>query len=138
MDNSDAMTQITKAKRGRREALREELKSREYLRQIHNILESDWTGTDPAEHSTKLNAYFRLLNKTLPDAKDCPVKLKVDTSQPLFKQASSITSAVLKGEITPLEGKAVMDLLSKASSVRLDDDLEARIQKLEKEAAEDD
>lgn len=130
------MTQITKTKKARREALREELTSREYLRQIHSILESDWSESNPAEQSIRLNAYFRLLAKTLPDAKDQPLTIKVDTSGKLSEQAGAVVQAVLGGQVTPTEAAAIMNILSKASSIRLDDDLEARIQKLEEEAAE--
>ena len=53
----------------RRESLREELKSREYLRQIHDLLSKDWDAARVAETKAKLDAYFRLLSKTLPDVK---------------------------------------------------------------------
>ena len=57
----------------RKEALREELKSREYLRQIHGLLDRDWDSARVAETKAKLDAYFRLLNKTLPDVKSVEV-----------------------------------------------------------------
>lgn len=66
----------------RREALRDELKSREYIRQAHIILGKDW-GDKVAEYNGKLNGYFKLLNKTLPDLKavelDVNGKLGFDT-----------------------------------------------------------
>ena len=60
----------------RREALREELQSREYIRQAHAILEKDYMKEEPERRETaireanmKLGGYFKLLNKTLPDLK---------------------------------------------------------------------
>lgn len=53
----------------RRDALREELKNREYLRRIHGILESEHEAGDIPQAKMKLDGYFKLLNKTLPDVK---------------------------------------------------------------------
>ena len=79
----------------RKEALREELRSREYIRQVERILDKDYMqidqdvsekdtaeekaakmmtaagGRDTAirEANMKLGGYFKLLNKTLPDLK---------------------------------------------------------------------
>jgi hypothetical protein len=57
----------------RREALREELKSREYLRQVHAILDDlAERGMHPNEVirlKTRMQGYFNLLSKTLPDVK---------------------------------------------------------------------
>ena len=52
----------------RRESLREELKSREYLRQIHKIIESDDIPDIPVA-KLRVDSYFKLLAKTLPDVK---------------------------------------------------------------------
>jgi len=52
----------------RREALREELKSREYLRQIHKLIEAK-TIDDVQISKFRVDAYFKLLAKTLPDVK---------------------------------------------------------------------
>lgn len=69
-----------KNKTVRREALREELKSREYIRQIHGILEKeDWADKVP-EYNGKLNGYFKLLSKTLPDLKAVEIELNGNVS----------------------------------------------------------
>lgn len=55
----------------RRESLREELKSREYLRQVHNLVSTDLE-TFKEYHGpikTKIETYLALLRKTLPDLK---------------------------------------------------------------------
>lgn len=56
-------------KRIRREALREELKSREYIRQIHKILDTKDKDINPSVAKLKMDGYFKLLAKTLPDTK---------------------------------------------------------------------
>jgi len=56
-------------KKIRREALREELKSREYIRQVHKILETDDEDLNVPAAKLKLDGYFKLLAKTLPDTK---------------------------------------------------------------------
>lgn len=58
-----------KNKEIRREALREELKSREYIRQVHKILDTDDESINVPAAKLKLDAYFKLLSKTLPDVK---------------------------------------------------------------------
>jgi len=56
-------------KKIRRESLREELKSREYLRQIHKILDTKDDDLNTQTAKLKLDGYFKLLAKTLPDTK---------------------------------------------------------------------
>ena len=70
----------------RREALREELKTREYLRQIHGVMDKAETA-DPSELpglKLKAECAFKLLAKTLPDLK--ATELSVDPeSAPIFQ-----------------------------------------------------
>jgi hypothetical protein len=67
------MSAAQKNKHMRRESLREELKSREYLRQVHKILEElGERGMHPNEVQrlkARMQGYFNLLSKTLPDVK---------------------------------------------------------------------
>lgn len=66
-------TRANLARKVRRESLREELQSREYLRQVHMILDSlGEKGMHPNEVmrlKTRMQGYFNLLSKTLPDVK---------------------------------------------------------------------
>lgn len=67
-----AMTRAQRNRKLRNDNLRNELKSREYLRQIHIILDKlDGVETDLQMKAMqlKLNSYFKLLSKTLPDVK---------------------------------------------------------------------
>lgn len=75
---------VTKQRQVRREALREELKSREYLRQIHKILRDDLSQRDlPINEiqrlKTRMQGYFNLLSKTLPDVKAVELNAVLDT-----------------------------------------------------------
>jgi len=79
------MSRVTKNRQYRCEALREELKSREYVRQVHTLL--DGLRDSPPNDALKLGAvklqldgYFRLLNKCLPDLRslDMKTELKAD------------------------------------------------------------
>lgn len=53
----------------RRNALREQLKSQKYIQNIHRYLYTKWPAERVQEIKAKIDAYFRLLNKTLPDVK---------------------------------------------------------------------
>lgn len=67
-----AMTRAQRNRKLRRDNLREQLQSLEYLRQIHIILEKLDSVRDELTlkiMNTKLNSYFKLLQKTLPDVK---------------------------------------------------------------------
>lgn len=66
-------------RRIRQEALREELKSREYLRQIHDILEKPWDKDSVGEYNGKIKGYLALLNKTLPDLKAVEISGNMQT-----------------------------------------------------------
>ena len=82
----------------RREALREELKSREYLRQIHGVMDKAETA-DPSELpglKLKAECAFKLLAKTLPDVK------QVDINADVTHRADPVADLI--GEV---EGKSV-------------------------------
>lgn len=125
------MTRPTKNKQVRREALREELKSREYLRQIHSILESDWQPDEVAISSAKLSGYFRLLSKTLPDARESPVTVGISHETTMTDKARVVISSMLEGNITPGQANAVLDALTKVANIHTVEEFEARLAALE-------
>ena len=125
------MGRPTKPQQARQAALREELQSREYLRQIHGILERDWQPEETAINSAKMNGYFRLLAKSLPDAKESPLTLEIDPSQPLARQAEAVASAAITGAITAGQADSLLNVLERVSSIRAVSDLEQRILTLE-------
>ncbi|WML91243.1 hypothetical protein RCF98_02550 [Thiothrix lacustris] len=130
------MGRPTKPRQARQAALREELKSREYIRLIHGILERDWQPEETAINSAKMNGYFRLLAKSLPDCKELPVVLEVDQSKPLAQRAEAVASAAIAGTITPTEASALLNVMGRVAEIRAVSDLEQRILKLELEANE--
>lgn len=127
------MPRPTKPRQARQAALREELKSREYLRQIHRILGEDWQPENVSVNTAKLNGYFRLLGKTLPDARESPVVLEVDQTLPLAQRAEAVASAALSGTITPAQADSLLNVMMRVSEIKAVHELEGRILKLELE-----
>ena len=127
------MPRPTKTRQARQAALREELKSREYLRQIHGILASDWQPEETAINSAKMNGYFRLLAKSLPDARESPLTLEIDPNQPIAAQAQAVANAALDGTITAGQADSLLNVIMRVSEIKAVHDLEARILKLELE-----
>ena len=132
------MPRPTKTRQARQAALREELKSREYLRQIHAILEKDWQPENVPVNTAKMNGYFRLLAKSLPDAREMPVVLEIDPSKPLSQRAETVANAALSGEITTGQADSLLSILERVSNIRATHDLEQRILKLEIENGNED
>ena len=127
------MARPTKLRQARQNALREELQSREYLRQIHGILDRDWQPEEAAINSAKLNGYFRLLAKSLPDCKELPVVLDVDQTLPLASRAEAVANAALSGVITISEADSLLSIMGRVAEIKAVHELEARILKLELE-----
>ncbi|MDQ5770832.1 hypothetical protein [Thiothrix subterranea] len=125
------MPKPTKTRQARQAALREELQSREYLRQIHGILASDWQPENVSVNTAKMNGYFRLLAKSLPDCKELPVVLEVDQTLPLAQRAEAVASAAIAGTITPTEANALLNVMGRVAEIKAVHELEARILKLE-------
>ena len=131
------MGRPTKTRQARQAALREELQSREYLRQIHRILGEDWQPENVSVNTAKMNGYFRLLTKTLPDAKESPLTLEIDPNQPIAAQAQAVASAAITGAITPTQADSLLSVLERVYNIRVATDLENRVLRLELEANED-
>ena len=125
------MARPTKLRQARQNALREELQSREYLRQIHGILDRDWQPEEAAINSAKLNGYFRLLAKSLPDCKELPVVLDVDQTLPLASRAEAVADAALSGVITISEADSLLSIMGRVADIKAVHELEARILQLE-------
>ena len=125
------MARPTKTRQARQAALREELQSREYLRQIHGILDRDWQPEEAAINSAKLNGYFRLLAKSLPDCKELPVVLDVDQTLPLAQRAEAVANAALSGVITISEADSLLSIMGRVAEIKAVHELEARILQLE-------
>ena len=127
------MPKPTKTRQARQAALREELQSREYLRQIHRILEEDWQPENVSVNTAKMSGYFRLLAKSLPDCKELPVVLEIDQSKSLVQRAEAVANAVLSGTITAGQADSLLNVIMRVSEIKAVHELEARILKLELE-----
>lgn len=125
------MTRPSKTKQHRRDALREELRSRQYLSRIHKLLDADWPVDVVATNNCKLNGFFRLLNKSLPDCRELPVRLDIVADGDTGQMAAAVVNAVVSGNITPSEGNSLLNIISKASNIQAVAEFERRIAVLE-------
>jgi hypothetical protein len=93
----------------RRDSLREELKSREYIRQVHRILDKQHTeAIEIQESRMKMDGYFKLLAKTLPDVKS--VEITGNEGGPI--QFTDLDDEQLKRAIEILAAEAGISLSS--------------------------
>jgi hypothetical protein len=122
----------------RKDALREELASRNYLSQLRKIAdrldpeaENAYDTDDVPLVKERTHILLRLLDKTLPNLRpvDQPVNFPLKTS--MAEQATSILRAVSAGKITPSEATTLMSALASHAKIIEIDDLEKRIAKLE-------
>ncbi len=123
---------ITKNKKARRESLREELRSREYLRRIHETLDSEWLPEDVTVNNSKLNGFFKLLAKSLPDARESPITIAMPEDEiSLLQRARIVSNAMLAGDITASQAQAAIAVLESVGRISTINDLEARLAALE-------
>ena len=125
----------------RRDALREELKAREYIRQVTSIADRLNPDADDAykpEQVPAVNArkdiYFRLLDKCLPSLRpvDVPATFQL-TGDTLTENGRAVLEATSKGELTPNEAGTMLSALVGLGRLVEVDELAQRIEQLEKE-----
>jgi len=125
------MANPSKMRTAKREILREELRSRECLRRITDLLESEWQAENVSVNTAKMNGYFRLLNKTLPDAKEMQMTLIVPIGGSLLERAVAISDAMLEGKVTTSQAQNAIAVLESVARISTINDLEARLAVLE-------
>jgi hypothetical protein len=122
----------------RRDALREQLASLNYLSQLQKIADRlDPDAENPYEREDvplvkeRASILLRLLDKTLPNLRpvDQPVNFPLKIG--MAEQATSILRAVSAGKITPSEATTLMSAVASQARIIEIDDLEKRIAKLE-------
>ncbi len=127
-------------KRIRRDALREELKSREYLNQISKIdkkLQSDEWSESLQALKLRVDTNFRLLAKTLPDLKSVSAPVHLDgMTGSLTEMAERIITAMSNGELSPDDGTSLLKALASLTKVQEFDALAARVKALEEKYAQ--
>lgn len=126
-------------KRIRRDALREELQAREYLRQLGIIerrldpgAKDTFLADDLPKVKERIGILFRLLDKCLPNLRpvDTPVQIKT-VGDTITEQGAAILKAMAAGDITPSEATSLMQAISAQIRVVEADELEKRIKALE-------
>jgi hypothetical protein len=126
-------------KKIRRDALREELQAREYLRQLSTIerrldpgAKDTYKSEDIAKVKERIGILFRLLDKCLPNLRpvDSPVRLQ-GVGDTITEQGAAILKAMAAGDITPGEATSLMQAISAQIRVVEADELEKRIKALE-------
>ncbi len=126
-------------KKIRRDALREELQAREYLRQLEQIerrldpgAKDTYKSEDIPKLKERIGILFRLLDKCLPNLRpvDSPVQIQ-NVGETITDQGATILRAMAAGEITPSEATSLMQAISAQIRVVEADELEKRIKALE-------
>lgn len=108
----------------RRDALREELKSREYIRQVLTIAErldpeaaNAYRPEDVPRAKERAAIYFRLLDKTLPNLRPVDVSIQMPYQADVSAYGKAVLASMAAGEVTPSEGSQILAAL--ASQVRI-------------------
>jgi len=123
----------------RKDALREELASRNYVSQLEKIAdrldpEADdaYKREDVPMVKERVGILFKMLDKTLPNLKPVELPVAFPLKESLTEQAASILRAVATGKITPSDATSLMSAVAAQARVLEVDELERRIAKLEK------
>ncbi len=127
----------TQNRKLRRDALREELKAREYLRQIEEIdqklQEDEWSANLQA---LKLRAdlQFRRLAKVLPDVKSSSERVSVaGMTGSLTEMGEKIIAAMGSGDLSTDAGTAMLSAMVSLVRVTEADELAKRVAALEEQ-----
>ena len=122
----------------RRDSLREELQAREYVRQLHRILERLDPGA--AEHylpqevaavKARADIYCRLLDKCLPSLRPVDLPVSLPHAPGLADHGRLIIEAMVQARITPDEAATVLQAIATQARVVEVDELDRRVAALE-------
>lgn len=118
----------------RQEALRNEFKAREYIRQLGDIekrLDPDnsksFNQDDIPMVKERVSILFRMLDKCLPNLRPVDMPVKVQTGYSITEQGGVIIKAMTSGEITPLEATTIMQSIASQARIIEVDELEKRV-----------
>ena len=131
-------TRVAQNRKIRRDALREELQSREYIRQLEMIqvrLNPDAKDTFKAEDIPKVKEraaiLFRLLDKSLPNLRPVDVPVQLPPGKTIADQGANILKAMAEGDITPSEAASLIQAVASQARIIEVDELEKRVTELE-------
>jgi hypothetical protein len=123
----------------RRDALREELKAREYIRQVTEIAqrlnpedEKAYASDQVPAVKARADIYFRLLDKCLPNLRpvDMPITLPF-LGGTLTEDGRAVLTAIGQGDLSPQEAVSLLSALTAQARILEVDELENRIAALE-------
>ena len=122
----------------RRDALREELKSKEYVRQLSAIeqrLDPDAKDTydrdDIPMVKERVSILFKMLDKCLPNLRPVDMPVQIPLSKTIANQGAAIIKSMSTGQITPSEATSLMQALSAQIKIVEADELNERVKALE-------
>lgn len=122
----------------RRDALREELKTREYIRQLGLIEkrldpdnESSYDRDEIPMVKERVTILFRLLDKCLPNLRPVDQPIDLPFKKSLTDQGAAIMRGLAKGEITPKEATTMMQAVAAQARIIEIDEIEQRVSMLE-------
>ena len=119
----------------RRDSLRDELKAREYLRQIEEInksLKKDDFSDNLQALKLRVDIQFRRLAKTLPDLKASSESVNLEgLTGSLTKKGEKIIAAMSNGELSPDAGTSLLQAMASLTRVIEFDELAKRVKALE-------
>ena len=123
----------------RRDALREELKAREYIRQVTSSaerlnpdVEDSYKSDQVPAVKARADIYFRLLDKCLPNLRPVVVPATFQlTGDTLTDNGRAVLEATSEGELTPGEAGTLLSALVGMGRLTELDEIEQRIAQLE-------
>lgn len=131
-------SRAAKNKKIRHDALRDELKAREYLRQLSNIEQrlnpehkQTYNQEDLPKIKERTGILFKLLDKCLPNLRPVDVPVKLNKMDSILNTGQEIVDSMMKGEISPQEASGLMQVISSQLKIVEIEDLTGRIERLE-------
>ena len=132
-------SRASKNRKIRRDALREELKGREYIRQLSKIeqrLDPEHKETYNLKDMPKIrersNILFKLLEKCLPSLRPTDVPVILEAKDSLQATGEGIIKSMTNGTLSPQEASSLMSAITAHLRVVEAEDLMQRIEELER------
>lgn len=131
-------SRVAQNRKIRRDALREELRAREYIRQLHRIADrldpndrEAYTVEQAPMAKARADIYHRLLDKCLPSLRPVDRPISVSPGTTLTDCGRSVLTAMAAGEITPSEAATLMQAITAQARIIELDELDRRVAALE-------